>query len=575
MSTGLESESRKSTLSPAKRHGIVYAGLLLIATLLAVVVIRVRLSSMPLERDEGEYAYFGQLMLDGVMPYQGAYNMKWPGTYASYAAIMAVLGQSAVAIRAGLIVVNLITACLVYQIARRCTDVAGGCIAASTYAILSISPSLAGLAAHATHFVMLPALLAVWLVQSPDSHRHLSRLFLAGAAVGTAAVMKQSGAAFLGFVLWWVWLIGYREKAGCRKIAIRLADVVAGFVIPVGIMFAIIAASGAFARFWFWTWDYAGAYATLTPIPRGIIYLQESLWGLVRAAPILGTLAGFGLAMLLLPLRPQKDRAFVLGFFAFSFLAVCPGLYFSANYLIQLVPAIALLVSAGVLAGRRLVGPSVRLSRLASMFAVFAGAGAAQALLLHQEIYFLQTPQAVSRTIYGFNPFPEAEVIGRFLAARCPKNARIAIIGSEPEIYFYAQRRAVTGYLYLYPMTERQPYARQMQREFMAEIEQGAPDYVIFVDAICSWYSNSPIGTEGQLMSWFKGYEQRNLTLIGLAEIGDQTTQYRWSFDTPRVPLPASNSLAVYRRLSPAERVPARLGKAEDKLRRPQTTIAW
>ena len=94
-----EVENRGSAAPSAKKEWAVPARLLLFATLAAVVFIRLRLSSMPLERDEGEYAYFGQLMLDGVPPYQAAYNMKWPGTYASYAAIMAVFGQTTVAIR--------------------------------------------------------------------------------------------------------------------------------------------------------------------------------------------------------------------------------------------------------------------------------------------------------------------------------------------------------------------------------------------------------------------------------------------------------------------------------------------
>lgn len=33
-----------------------------------VLAIRVRLLGMPLERDEGEYAYVGQLMLEGIPP---------------------------------------------------------------------------------------------------------------------------------------------------------------------------------------------------------------------------------------------------------------------------------------------------------------------------------------------------------------------------------------------------------------------------------------------------------------------------------------------------------------------------
>jgi len=45
------------------------------------------------ERDEGEYADAGQLILQGVPPYTLAYNMKFSGTYAAYAVIMAIFGQ--------------------------------------------------------------------------------------------------------------------------------------------------------------------------------------------------------------------------------------------------------------------------------------------------------------------------------------------------------------------------------------------------------------------------------------------------------------------------------------------------
>src|SRR5205814_80959 len=53
-----------------------------------VIAIRIRLLGIPLERDEGEYAYAGQLILQGIPPYKLAYNMKFPGTYAAYAVIM-------------------------------------------------------------------------------------------------------------------------------------------------------------------------------------------------------------------------------------------------------------------------------------------------------------------------------------------------------------------------------------------------------------------------------------------------------------------------------------------------------
>src|SRR5436190_13113607 len=121
-----------------------------------VIAIRIRLLAIPLERDEGEYAYAGQLILQGIPPYKLAYNMKFPGTYAAYALIMSIFGQTIDAIHLGLLLVNATTIALIFLIGRRLIDSTAAIAAAACYAVLSVSPSVLGLAAHATNFVMLP-----------------------------------------------------------------------------------------------------------------------------------------------------------------------------------------------------------------------------------------------------------------------------------------------------------------------------------------------------------------------------------------------------------------------------------
>jgi hypothetical protein len=49
-------------------------------TILFVLIARIHLLSFPFERDEGEYAYIGKLILEGHPPYTLEYNMKFPGT---------------------------------------------------------------------------------------------------------------------------------------------------------------------------------------------------------------------------------------------------------------------------------------------------------------------------------------------------------------------------------------------------------------------------------------------------------------------------------------------------------------
>jgi len=149
-------------------HGIRLCWWVLLAVVIALIVlIRIRLLAIPLERDEGEYAYAGQLILQGIPPYQLAYNMKFPGVYAAYALIMSMFGQTSVGIHLGLLIVNIASIVIVFFIARRLISSTAGIAAAASYAILSVSSSVLGLAAHATHFVMLPALAGPLVLLKP------------------------------------------------------------------------------------------------------------------------------------------------------------------------------------------------------------------------------------------------------------------------------------------------------------------------------------------------------------------------------------------------------------------------
>src|SRR5215470_436317 len=118
-------------------QGIQLCWWILLTVIVAVVVfIRIHFLPIPLERDEGEYAYAGQLMLQGVPPYRLAYNMKFPGVYAAYALIMWIFGESSVGIHLGLLIVNVATVVIVFLIARRLIGLIAGIATAASYTIL-------------------------------------------------------------------------------------------------------------------------------------------------------------------------------------------------------------------------------------------------------------------------------------------------------------------------------------------------------------------------------------------------------------------------------------------------------
>lgn len=66
------------------------------------------------------------------------------------------------------------------------------------------------------------------------------------------------------------------------------------------------------------------------------------------------------------------------------------------------------------------------------------------------DFFFKATPAEACRMMYGLNPFPESIKIAEYIKAHTGKDNLIAVIGSEPQIYFYADRKSATGYLYTY-----------------------------------------------------------------------------------------------------------------------------
>src|SRR6185503_16944791 len=174
--------------------------------LVCVALVRLRLAGAPLERDEGEYGYAGQLLLQGVAPYQLAYNMKFPGTYYVYSVMLALFGHTAWAIHIGLLITNACTTLALFFLARRLTGERAALIAAIAFAVLSLDRWIMGPFAHATHFVILPAIAGLLLLDRGVDSRRPMTFLAAGVLLGTSVLMKQHAAVFvalgMGLVLW-------------------------------------------------------------------------------------------------------------------------------------------------------------------------------------------------------------------------------------------------------------------------------------------------------------------------------------------------------------------------------------
>ncbi|MGH7981220.1 MAG: ArnT family glycosyltransferase, partial [Limisphaerales bacterium] len=229
------------------------------------VAIRWHLRAMPLERDEGEYAYAGQLILQGILPYKLAFNMKFPGVYFMYAFLMAIFGQSTAGIHIGIFVVTSVTAVLIFLIGRELLADSGALIAAIIYICLAALPKAAGLAGHATHFVSLFVCAGVWALLMGRKGKPNPWWFVSGLAFGLAILMKQHAVFFPFFILvWFLWNCFRKEAA--QKVIFSAILFCAGCVAPFLASAITFARAGLWHAFIFWTFDYARQYVSMLPL---------------------------------------------------------------------------------------------------------------------------------------------------------------------------------------------------------------------------------------------------------------------------------------------------------------------
>jgi 4-amino-4-deoxy-L-arabinose transferase-like glycosyltransferase len=511
-----------------------------------VVAIRIRLLGVPLERDEGEYAYAGQLILQGVPPYTLAYNMKFPGTYAAYAAIMSIFGQTITGIHLGLLLVNAATIILIFLLGRQLVNSVVGLTAGMSYAVLSVSPSVLGFAGHATHFALLPALGGTLLLLKATDRRTFGLLFASGMLFGLGVLMKQPAIFFALFGAIYLVSDNLHRRFPPEKIFLRTLSFSAGVILPLGITCLLLWRIGVFDKFWFWTIDYARQYGSLVPFsqaPRIFFYSAKEV--LVAGWPI-WTLAGIGLVAGLWAQRTRPIAVFLLAFLFFSALALCPGFYFRLHYFILVLPAVSLLAGIAI---SRLSDLSIDRSIVVQFAPILIlGFALAWPTITQRKFFFEASPADASRMIYPESPFVESIRIAEYLREHTTRNDTIAVLGSEPQIYFYSNRHSATGYIYTYGLMEPQKYATEMQQEMIRDIERAHPKFLISVVMPDSWLQRPE--SERLIFTWANQYTAQNYTVAGFVNMvaPDKTDYYLG--DVPQSVPQLGKYILIYQRKS-------------------------
>lgn len=488
---------------------------------------RINLLDVPLERDEGEYAYAAQLLLGGIPPYEHMHTMKLPGVFGAYALIMLSFGQSTEAVHLGLTLLNSLTAVLVFLLARRFLEPLPSALSSSFFSVLSLNSAFLGLSANAEHFsVFFIVAGAILLLKGLEAGKGLF-YFLCGLCFGLAFLMKQHAVFFMALPAVYLSAALLRDRTRpLRRNLSRTGLFVFGAGLPFGLTCLVFWLWGVFDEFIFWTFSYASRYVSLMSISGGLSNLGFAFSLMkVSALPLLAVAA----AGALIPPPGKDSRAAFLFFWSFlvvSIISILPGFYFRSHYFILVLPAAALFFGAAAARVKGLLdGYSSRGAGLAVTCVLL--------LLLAYPLYkertmlFFSTPGEISRALYGANPFPESVEIARYIKENSGPDDRIAVLGSEPQIYFLSNRLSSTGYIYMYPLVESHEYATMMEVKLRRDIAESKPLFLVYVNIPVSW----GVSYEGMqnITDWFSRFDLSDYSLEGVIEIKRGGPRYYWS----------------------------------------------
>lgn len=479
--------------------------------------------SIPLNRDEGEFAYGGQLLRTGGLPYVDLYAMKLPGMYLALAAIQALGGEAVETLHAGAAIVNAATACILFLIVRRMLGPGEAVAAAVAFLLWVLNPRAEPFAIQAEVFVIFFATLGWWLLLLALEHSArfaitAALVLMSGLAFGLGTLMKQHGLILMlgagAYAVWWLWLGEGRRDASHPWWTLRWALLGTVWIVAAALPWVTAAGTyaylGQFDKFWFWTVTTSQLYGNAQTLEQGLSNLTGESQKQFIGAPCLWCSAGIGATAIAWSASVRRHAALIAFLAVFSVLAMAPKLLFRNHYFLLAGPAAAVLVACG------LRGLGERLSALVSRPAWQGWISAAIGAVLlgwtafqDAHMYYTYPPALLSRTLYGFGMLTETVEIAEFLRAHTDAEDRIAVMGSEPQIFYLSGRRSASPHIYTYPLMEPNDFAIGLQKEMISDLQRTRPKYFVWVNSPYSWLMQQ--GSDQEIIRWFDKYRKSQL----------------------------------------------------------------
>lgn len=470
--------------------------------------------SAPFERDEGEYAYSAWLMRTGNgTPYQDSFLQKPPLIVYTY-----LLGQtiSPLAVWPPRILASIftfLTAILVGLIAFKVWGKIAGIFSTFLFLPLISFPPLTPFAANTEKFMILPIVALLVLFVFYKNSQKSWPYVLAGIFSTFSIFYKPICLPVIIFIIiFWLFKLYHSTETHRISLLIKPILLIVGTALIISVILLI-----PFLKVWpsffqeVFTFNLSYASAFDNPLGNFINYLSKFFhyWWV--------------LLFLLFGLLFEKPKNVL---YYFLLLIISLSTVFSSpigHYYLMIMPFWALLCGAlfnSILESLSLNDKQKKLSTIIVLSVILF------IILVPFKEQFSLNPQKLSEWVYGtVNPFSESQEVAKHLAQNTKTNDFVFVAGSEPQIYYYSQRKSPTRFIITYPLNLPTPFREQYQTELISDLKKNEPQAIIISQRIHSGLWNE--GSPEIFINYFNNFTSQNYKIVG-GYIWDNSDSGHW-----------------------------------------------
>lgn len=526
---------KKKQISQSEKKGVVKENMLfyflgLGIVLLLIFIIRKNFLTIPFERDEGSYAYAGRIILDGAITYKDIGSQRLDGVFYAYALIVGIFGYSVKALHVAFLLINMCSAVMLFFLTRKLSNNLAAFAASLFFAVLSMTATASGFTIQSEHivaFFIIGAFLS--LIYYFNSNKFW-QLVLAGVLFSFAFQIKQTS-FFYGFLAGALLIYKgiFVDKTKFTKILIVATVFCASVLVPIGLDLLLIYKNGAWADFKLWFFDIRNQYTSLISFDKGLEYLNYSFASIYRDYKFFWIISFIGTITVFFTSLSLWKKILIAGLNVAGFLTVVPGYHYYGHYFLQWIPAVSLVAAIFIYSVQNILKNKLKYGTTLIPLVIIILPVVSNLTSL-KNYYFKPNYTKVLRAVYGNNPFPESMVIADKLNTLMKPEDKLAVFGTEIQMYVYTNKKAPTrfagsGALLEFPVAQ----SKDWQNEFISDVEKADPKYLVFYSHPISWMANSK--SENLIFPWFDKFTAARYKLIGFADMLENTTNYVWEPD--------------------------------------------